>query len=132
MSYASTLRWRTVNKAHYTEVRRKWQKGYKKKLRIKRRALRLEVLSHYSGTNPPQCVNPFGEHKEPYTTLEALTIDHVNGGGSKERKNSWKVGIRFYMWLKKNGYPKGYQTLCMNCQFIKRTRNEEWRPYATI
>jgi len=32
-----------------------------------------------------------------------------------------KRGSRFYYWLRRQGYPEGYQTLCMNCQWIKRS-----------
>lgn len=53
-----------------------------------------------------------------------LTIDHINGKGSAQRKKlfgSNKVcGQDFYSWLKKNNYPKdNYQILCFNCNFAK-------------
>lgn len=58
--------------------------------------------------------------------IRCLTIDHINGGGTKEReKNKIPSGQAFYTWLKKNGYPDGYQVLCMNCQFIKRITSGE-------
>jgi hypothetical protein len=79
--------------------------------------LKLTVLTHYSGTNPPQCANPYGEHKEPYTNIKALSIDHINGGGNKHRKT---IGWSLYYWLIAHNYPKGFQVLCMNCQFIKK------------
>jgi len=41
--------------------------------------LKHDVFSYYSGTDPPQCVNPFGEHEKPYTNILALSIDHING-----------------------------------------------------
>jgi hypothetical protein len=87
-----------------------------------RRKIKIEVLSHYSGTNPPQCVNPFGEHLTPYVNLDALSIDHINGCGKLHRK---EVKRDFYVWLKKNNYPEGYQVLCMNCQFIKKIKDQE-------
>jgi hypothetical protein len=34
-------------------------------------------------------------------------------------------GLEFYRWLIKNNYPEGYQTLCMNDQFIKKAENKE-------
>jgi hypothetical protein len=47
-----------------------------------------------------------------------LTIDHINGGGDKHRK---EVGSHvLYPWLKKNGYPKdNFQLLCWNCNCTK-------------
>ena len=43
-----------------------------------------------------------------------LTIDHVNDGGARHRR---QVGasVDFFKWLKRNGYPKGFQVLCSNC-----------------
>jgi hypothetical protein len=53
-----------------------------------------------------------------FYNIKALSIDHINGGGGKHRKESNIT--HFYNWLKKNNYPTGFQTLCLNCQFIKR------------
>jgi hypothetical protein len=45
-----------------------------------------------------------------------LTIDHENGDGSKHRAAIHaKPGQSTYNWLAKNGYPKGFQVLCWNC-----------------
>jgi len=45
-----------------------------------------------------------------------LTIDHVNGNGNKHRQQLKLGGWSFYLWLKKQGYPKGeYRLLCYNC-----------------
>lgn len=46
--------------------------------------------------------------------LAFLTIDHVNGCTKEQRKREG-LGSQFYLWLKKNGYPAGYQVLCFNC-----------------
>jgi hypothetical protein len=53
----------------------------------------------------------------------ALTIDHVMGGGGRERAKTryWN----FYKWLARRGFPDGYQVLCMNCQMIKKIVNNE-------
>lgn len=84
-----------------------------------RKSLKIEVLTHYGG-GEAACVT-CGENR-----LACLSIDHINGGGAKlrhERKIS--SGPGFYSWLKQNGFPEGHQTLCMNCQFIKREENHE-------
>jgi len=93
-------------------------------MRDYKQRIKLKVLIHYSGTDPPQCANPFGEHKEPYTNILALSVDHIDGGGTQHRENQGHGNV-FYLWLIKNNYPEGYQCLCMNCQFIKRKRNKE-------
>ena len=57
----------------------------------------------------------------------ALQIDHVNDDGNTERKalgGQSFSGWRFYEWLRKQGYPKRYQTLCANCNAIKHVENK--------
>jgi hypothetical protein len=93
--------------------------------------LKTEVMLHYtqifdSAATEPQCANPFGEHKEPYTTLAALTIDHPNDNGAEERRKLFgtrlRAGAPFYRWLKKHNFPDGYRVLCFNCQWISRDK----------
>lgn len=55
-----------------------------------------------------------------------LTIDHVFGGGTKERKS---VGGGYYSYVLKkikNGTDE-YQILCCNCNQIKKIENNEER-----
>lgn len=89
-----------------------------RRARTRNQQIKLEVIFHYSdGTM--QCVRcGFGD-------IRALTIDHIAGGGHKHRKEIKSI----YPWLRRNGYPGGYQTLCMNCQFIKKIEEGEnrWR-----
>jgi hypothetical protein len=88
----------------------------------------MEVIGHYSN-GKPSCAC-CGE-----TIPDFLTIDHVNEDGAAHRKKvakdgkrrkstGWKppgngVGVSIYRWLKKNGYPPGFQVLCMSCNFAK-------------
>jgi len=51
------------------------------------------------------------------SNIDVLTIDHINGGGTKHRK---EIRGSIYTWLKKNNYPQGFRVLCMNCQFIAK------------
>jgi hypothetical protein len=46
-----------------------------------------------------------------------LSIDHVDNNGAEERKSGLYAGsgVGFYQWLRKSGFPPGYQVLCMNC-----------------
>lgn len=79
--------------------------------------LKEKVLTHY-GNNKLECV----QCKE--NRIDCLTIDHINGKGNEHRKEI-KIRGAIYGWLIRNNYPDGYQTLCMNCQFVKRARNHE-------
>lgn len=83
--------------------------------RDKVRRLKEEVLTHYGG-GKLACI------KCGFDDLRALSLDHIYGGGNKEKSR----GITAYYKLKRKDYPEGYQTLCMNCQFIKRHVNREW------
>jgi len=69
-----------------------------------REKIRKLVFEHY-GKECACC----GE-KNPFF----LTIDHINGDGTKHRK---KIKIQFNSWLIKNNFPDGFQTLCMNCNW---------------
>lgn len=58
--------------------------------------------------------------------IDALTIDHINGGGNKISKQyGIERGSRIYHYIIKECFPDGLQVLCMNCQFIKRLNNDE-------
>lgn len=49
-----------------------------------------------------------------------LAIDHVNNDGKEHRKQLGTLGgQKLYKWLKDNGYPDGFQVLCMNCNHAK-------------
>lgn len=72
------------------------------------RRLRLEVIAAYG--NSCSCC---GEKHEAF-----LSIDHIHGGGMKHRREISKSanGSSFYVWLRKNKYPKDdFRCLCMNC-----------------
>lgn len=85
-----------------------------------RAQMKLEVLKHY-GNGICACV------KCGFTDIRALSIDHLNGNGVQHRQTLGICGGRqFYVWLKKNELPEGYQTLCMNCQYIKRSQQKEY------
>jgi len=45
-----------------------------------------------------------------------LQIDHINGNGRKERKElGIAAGYHFYHYLRTQGFPEGYRTLCVGC-----------------
>lgn len=68
-----------------------------------------------------------------YSDPRALTIDHVNGDGADHRKWMKDVGEKNWSniayWLEQNGYPEGFQILCMNCNWKKRVDNKEGAEY---
>lgn len=81
---------------------------------------RLRAFEHYGGFTCACC----GESEPSF-----LSIDHIEGGGGEERMRifgkKYQGGHHFYRWLRLNGYPAGYQVLCMNCQVGRRDNGGE-------
>ena len=90
---------------------KKYRKEHGQSLMIYRRNLRakrkLQVLVHYGG-RIPSCAC-CGEEN-----LEFLAIDHIHGGGSRERKKVG-TGFSFFQFLIDSNFPPGYRVLCHNC-----------------
>lgn len=62
-----------------------------------------------------------------FDDARALQIDHVHGGGSKERRLIGRGnGATFYKKVLADTENK-YQLLCANCNWIKRYENKEDR-----
>lgn len=71
--------------------------------------LRATVLAHYG-----QRCSCCGE-----TTAEFLTVEHLNGGGGKHRKEVGG-GAGVYRWIIRHGFPASITVLCWNCNCAKR------------
>lgn len=78
----------------------------------RKKQIKIEVLTYY-GMGECKCLMC------GYETLAALTLDHINDDGYNESRS----GHELYQYLRKTNFPTGYQTLCMNCQYIKREAN---------
>jgi hypothetical protein len=48
------------------------------------------------------------------TEISFLSIDHINGGGTKQRRENKSLKC-LAAWVRSQGYPKDFQILCMNC-----------------
>jgi len=110
-------RWREANREQFNERSRQWQAQPERQeqRRQYRTAVRARVLKHY-GTACACC-----------GITERLTIDHVNGDGRTHRQELFgrqKIGsYPFYLWLIRQGFPDGYQTLCLPCNQSKGDRD---------
>jgi len=76
------------------------------------------VLTHY-GNGKLACL------RCGFDDIRALSIDHINGDGANHKRQLKYASIG-YRWYINQNFPKGYQTLCMNCQWIKRFENNEF------
>src|SRR5258708_6887508 len=86
-----------------TEYRKKWptMNPVKRKIQVDsyHKKLKLLVIGHYTqGKNACMCC---GE-----SHLEFLSVDHINGGGAKHRK---EVGGSIIRYLKRNNFPEGFR-----------------------
>jgi hypothetical protein len=56
-------------------------------------------------------------------TSENLTIDHVHGNGAAHRAELGQdgSGYQFYLWLVREGFPDGFQSMCKPCNSSKWT-----------
>lgn len=100
------------------EYCRQYRAKHRLEWEVVRLTLKKDILTHY-GNGQCKCI------RCGFEDLRALTIDHVSGNGTKHRR-SIRTG-NFYSWLKYNNYPSGFQTLCGNCQLIKKDENRENR-----
>lgn len=86
-------------------------KRYKKRSKYK-----IMVLQHY-GDEVLECA------KCGIKNIDCLEIDHINNQGARERRKLFGSqggsGTSFYLWLIRNDFPKGYQVLCKNCNWLK-------------
>lgn len=91
----------------YKYIRSAIGRATKKKVAIK---ARLEALTHYSkGTLRCACCSE--------SAYQFLTLDHINNNGAEHRRQINNTNLP--NWLRKHGYPEGFQVLCMNCNFAK-------------
>ena len=112
-----------MEKRGYLEQKEKLLKYFRSKKglnvnRAYRQRIKETVLTHYGNGYCACVLCGFGD-------LRALSIDHMDGRGAEHRRRVANGGGAFYNWLIKNEFPEGYQTLCMNCQWIKKAREGE-------
>ena len=70
---------------------------------------KLDAFNAYGGVRCQCCQE---------THHECLTIDHLDNKGGDHRRAL--AGKPIYRWLAQEGYPEGFQVLCLNCNFAKR------------
>ena len=85
--------------------------------------VRMEVLTHYSG-NPPHC------QCCDESVFDFLCMDHVNNNGNAHRR---EIGTnRMYYWIRRHGYPDGFQVLCYNCNMGKAHNSAGVCPHKAL
>lgn len=117
--------WNRANRDRFNENKRKSYQRNKRSPNQQRvfanyqrhhARVRSEVYAAYGGAFCACC----GE-----SNLLFLTIDHTNNDGAAHRAEIWGKsrngsGSALCGWLKKHGFPPGYQVLCYNCNCGKQ------------
>ena len=107
-------------KNHDRELARgvKYRKEHGKEMKQRIKDLTLEVYSHYSkavsNSDVPVCACIGCGVKR----IEFLSLDHINGRKSMNHGPHVKAE-KLCRRLKRDGYPKGMQVLCWNCNSAK-------------
>lgn len=109
------------HKEKYNKQSREWHQKNKTRMnefgRKHRRKRKVEILEHYGGVQCFIC---------GVDDIEVLTLDHVAGGGTKQRRK-FKDGHATYRWIINNNYPDGFRVLCRNCnwkEYLKSLRGK--------
>ena len=89
---------RAANPIEARQYRRRFTNKYKQ-----------EAVDHYGG----KC-SCCGESE-----LAFLQLDHINNDGAEWRRKYQVQGNSLYGWLKRHGWPGGFQVLCANCNRAK-------------
>jgi hypothetical protein len=103
------------------EARLEWQRRYTE---ANGQAIR-DYQRRYRQANRDAVLSHYGRVCACCGTAEKLTVDHINGDGAQHRQELYgdpqQGSSRFYIWLIKQGFPAGYQTLCLPCNSSKRS-----------
>jgi len=93
------------SKTHRPQMRASLNKYHKR--------MRLDLLGFLGGV----CVHC------GFSDARALQIDHVNGGGTKQRKELGR-DTKYSQYIRE--HTTEFQLLCANCNWIKRAENREY------
>lgn len=107
--------------AYNKRYRAKYQEKFKEKFRSDQKRLRNEIFQLLGD----ECF------KCGFLDKRALQIDHIKGGGCRERNTN---GVYYYGRVIKSikALENKYQLLCANCNWIKRYENKEWDQFKRI
>lgn len=89
-----------------------------------REIIKEKILDHYGH----KCQWPEGCD---VVDSETLTIDHIDGGGNKHKR---EIGgsNRLYKWLIDNNFPEGFRLLCWNHNWKHKCNMEREKKFTNI
>ena len=101
--------------ANSVAFRERLKSGHQKQ----REKMRSLIIENYGG----KCSCP----KCPETNPLFLTIEHIDGGGTKHRKTRGELGV--YRDIINQGFPASYTILCYNCNCAKAHSRDNVCPH---
>jgi hypothetical protein len=118
---ANTEKVRMIKRRYEAENRDKVLESHRESNKRSLDKLRCETFAAYGGPKCACC----GEDNPKF-----LTMDHVNNDGAKHRRETPDIsgGLGLHRWLRRNGYPPGFQVLCYNCN-LGKSRNKGVCPH---
>lgn len=109
--------WTARNRDHLNAYNREWAKKQDEESKARKR----EYNRDFARRIQQQAIDAYGGFCAccGETERKFLQLDHMDNDGAAHRK---KInGVQLGSWLKRQGYPKGFQVLCANCNFAKHT-----------
>lgn len=141
---ANTKRNNTVNPERKKQRNKEWREkqgeDYKERRRLYRERLplsekerrRIHAKAHNNKVKR-RAMDAYGGVCQccSESILEFLTLDHINNDGNAHRKTLRGVGSGgvLYSMLERQGWPKGYMTLCMNCNWARHWSRDKRCPH---
>jgi hypothetical protein len=119
--------WKKRNREHLNAYNREWNKNRDEESKERKRQYNRELARKYHR----EAIQAYGGFCTccGETEMSFLQIDHINNDGAEHRKSI--NGVQLAPWLKRRGYPEGFQVLCVNCNFAKHT-NGGTCPHQTV
>jgi len=105
-----------MEKRRHLSSHHRSQLRYRKSTAPLRLQRKQQVLTHY-GDGKLACVWC------GFDDIGALSLDYI--AGKKDKKGDKRTGEYLYKRLMEEGFPPGYQTLCLNCRYIKLYTHRE-------
>jgi hypothetical protein len=113
----NSQKWIKENPKRYQKRSQEYRDSHKKQFQKRNFDRRLLVLNYYSKvlskSNIPICMNC------GLNGIEFLHIDHIEGIKNKEEVKHIRAGSNLINYLIRENFPKGYQVLCGNCNWLK-------------
>lgn len=135
---ASNKKWRDANREHVRALGRKYYEKHQEERRAASKVYREKNIEVYRARDRAKNLRQRIERRQEiiahlggkcvrcgFSDWRALQVDHINGGGGKDRQSCGSAFAYYRKILADDS--STYQLLCANCNQIKRMENNEHR-----